>query len=714
MSTVNRFQINGVIDTSENVLDNINTLANSAGCFITWDNIDGVWSVIPNTTASSVKSFDDSNIIGSINVSGSGINELFNAVSISYPNSDLRDSVDTITLSIPSADRFPQEVDNTLNMNLQTVSDPVQAQYIASVELKQNRVDKIINFVADFTANNLKAGDLIDVSNVPYQYVGKDFRIVQIEEVDGDDGTLLFNITALEYDAGVYSTVDLEREIRSKRTGVVPKINNEAIQESDDIDAGKQIGRLLLANAASALFNSLFETDELTGEIKNVLTPREGFIPELAKRNVTIDGPTTVNEGETITLNLTSPSDCCSDEDYNVDYEISGTNITQDDVDVPLKGAVVISGGTGSIDITADKSNVTEGDETFTFKVGCTTHDVTISDTYLDAPVYVLNVNKTTADECDLLTYTLTATNHDNADDIPYVITGIQASDISSGSLSGNFTADWADGATGTVEIQLTVDGDSGTETAIMTVDGGVASVSTSITDGATHSASALPSSIVEGSTSTVTYTTTNVADAVNVPYSITGSGTADITSPALSGTVTISSGTASLSIQTSDNSDDEADRTATVTFGPIPGFASCGTVSTQIIIQDNDATPAGEIDPNNPQVDYDCDYVQVPLAWCGTFDGNRRYLKSMAVKKYCYLPRAVTGGTAVPTAVTVTNPGTPSAAISITTTVNIDATGSAGGIDMSIITAFNTPPNSGNTLLTGSTVETLRGYINL
>lgn len=229
----NAFQINGVVDTKQSVLANLNTLCTSSGCWLSYDVNTGLWSVVINRAGTSVKSFDDSNIIGNINISGSGINELYNAVSIEFPHKDLRDQTDYIDLEIPAADRFPNEIDNTLNIKLQTVNDPVAAQYIASVELKQSRVDKIIEFRSDYTALGLKAGDIIDITSDVYGYTNKEFRITKIVESDPGDGSIQLSITALEYDADVYDDSNLVRIERTKKTGIVPKASNTALTQAD-------------------------------------------------------------------------------------------------------------------------------------------------------------------------------------------------------------------------------------------------------------------------------------------------------------------------------------------------------------------------------------------------------------------------------------------------------------------------------------------------
>lgn len=235
MSTQNAYEINGVIDTSKTVLTNMNDMCTASGCWLTYDITTGLWSVVINQAGSSVKSFDDSNIIGSISISGTGINEAYNKVSVQFPHKDLKDQTDYIDLVIPEEDRFPNEIDNTLTMSLTAMNDPVQAQYIGAVELKQSRVDRIVNFRTDYSVLGLRAGDLIDITSDMYGYSAKMFRITKITEDDKDDGTIELSITALEYDSNVYNSDGLIREVRDTATGIVPKSANSVTAGIDKI-----------------------------------------------------------------------------------------------------------------------------------------------------------------------------------------------------------------------------------------------------------------------------------------------------------------------------------------------------------------------------------------------------------------------------------------------------------------------------------------------
>jgi len=117
------FNINGVIDTNNSVLQNIQLIAEAAGSWVTYDINEGQWAVVINRPGTSQASFNDSNIIGSINVYGSGINELYNAVSIEFPHKDLRDQTDYIDLEIPDSERLPNELDNRLNLSNSLIND---------------------------------------------------------------------------------------------------------------------------------------------------------------------------------------------------------------------------------------------------------------------------------------------------------------------------------------------------------------------------------------------------------------------------------------------------------------------------------------------------------------------------------------------------------------------------------------------------------------
>jgi hypothetical protein len=281
MSTIisSLFNINGVIDTKKTVLANINDICTAVGCWMTYDIAEGQWAVIINKASPTKATFDDANIIGSVNLAGTGINELYNGVSIDFPHKDFRDQTDYVEYEIQAGDRFPNELDNVLKITTQLINEPVQAAYIAGVELKQSRLDKTIEFTTDFTRIGLKAGDIIAVTNEPLGFQGKLFRIMKLQE--NDDEIISVNITALEFDPDIYDPSDLNRKVRIKKTGIVPKSANQAISDQQQ---SVNNGNMISATAGS--FNTVVPTETELGTEQGGDQEGPGGDASIAPRNV--------------------------------------------------------------------------------------------------------------------------------------------------------------------------------------------------------------------------------------------------------------------------------------------------------------------------------------------------------------------------------------------------------------------------------------------
>jgi len=637
MATIDQFKINGLINTSNNVLDNLNALANVSGCYLTWDPSQGKWIVLLNTTSSSVKSFNDSNIIGEINVGGTGVNELYNSVIAKFPNKNTRDTVDVIQLTVPTADRFAQEINNVLELEIPIVNEPVQAAYIASRELKQSRLDKIIEFRSNFEANTVRAGDVIDITNDPLDFTGKLFRVIQIDEEDEDDGNLIFSITAQEYDANVYDpnsginnangTSGLTYEYTSNFTGIKSKLLSEELDLKDDISAGKQIGGLLAANAALGLINSLFSVDEETGAI--------------------------INEGKFA--------------DPNIQSAISS---------VSAPPAVI----TSNLDEVCGGSPVT-------FSIG---HNC--SSCFFDNPQF----------------------------EYPYTITGVTAEEVDV-PLTGTITT------TGTSKVSLVVTASVTTsKTLTITVGGASKSVSVEAApDSYVLNVTASPTSITEGTSTTVSVSTVGYANGTTLNYTISGTATSKVTSPALTGTVTVNGNSATLNIVTADDSVWSTSRSLTVTVGTLvtsPCFIADNTAN--ITVNNNFTTgpapPAyGTIlssvcegttlvetvangtggsftrnTPNSPSCGYVApvtrQYVLTPVVWTGSYDGTTGNLLSISIQKSAYMPLPFEGEPTAEVPLTVSVTSGSSSTVTVLTTRTISTVSTLGGTLLEPIIAFD------------------------
>ena len=217
--TSDRYRINGVLDTSKSVLQNLEALTSSAGSWLSYDSHSGLWGITINKPGSSIASFNDSNIIGSITLNGTGLTDLYNSVKVEFPHIDLNDEKDFVQIDIPAEDRNSNEPDNTLQISYDLINDPVVAQQLGFIELKQSRIDKVIKFVTDFSMFGIKAGDIIDVTNSIYGFDHKLFRVTSVVESDASAGDIQLAITALEYDATVYDE-DFTRYTVTNATGI--------------------------------------------------------------------------------------------------------------------------------------------------------------------------------------------------------------------------------------------------------------------------------------------------------------------------------------------------------------------------------------------------------------------------------------------------------------------------------------------------------------
>lgn len=104
----------------------------------------------------------------------------------------------------------------------------------------------------------------------------------------------------------------------------------------------------------------------------------------------------------------------------------------------------------------------------------------------------------------------------------------------------------------------------------------------------ATYNLARSAATVNEGSTITFTLTTTNVADATTVPYTISGITSGDLSSGSLTGNFTIVSNSATVQVTIASDGATEGSETLTMALDGLG-------VSTTVTINDTSTTPAGE-----------------------------------------------------------------------------------------------------------------------
>ena len=206
MPVVNARLVNGVVRTSEPVWSNLERMAEAMTSWFTYDTHSGLYSWVINEAGNVVTggSLTEADIIGPIQISGSGLTNLYNSVEIEYPSANLRDQPHYVRIELPTTLRNAYEPDNTLQMTSEFLNNQPQAMAMADITLRTSRLDRTVVIVMDYTKINLRAGDIISVTSDTYGWTAKEFRIMRVREIEGDDGSLRLEFTCSEYDDTIY------------------------------------------------------------------------------------------------------------------------------------------------------------------------------------------------------------------------------------------------------------------------------------------------------------------------------------------------------------------------------------------------------------------------------------------------------------------------------------------------------------------------------
>ena len=211
------------------------------------------------------------------------------------------------------------------------------------------------------------------------------------------------------------------------------------------------------------------------------------------------------------------------------------------------------------------------------------------------APVatFSLAADGSTVSEGGDVVFTLTTTNVAAGTEYAYVISGVNSSDLSAGTLTGLAEVD--SNGKATVSVGLKNDTTTeGAETLTMTVAGETSSVT--VTDSsttpaaattatATYSLAADSSTVSEGGDVVFTLTTTNVAAGTEYAYVISGVNSADLSSGSLTGLAEVDSdGKATVSVGLKNDTTTEGAETMTMTVA---------SQTASVTVTDSSTTPA-------------------------------------------------------------------------------------------------------------------------
>jgi len=220
-STQPRYKVNGVIDTGQNVLPNIDRIMLACDSWNQYNAATGKWAVVINKATASTFAFDDNNVIGEIKTSLLDLTNSVNEIEAQFPSKLNRDQRDVVYLETPVGLLYANEPINKYSCNFDLVNDSVQATYLANRILEQAREDLIVTINAAYPAIQVDAGDVVTLTNVAYGWNAKLFRVMKVSEISLPDGNLGATLDLSEYNAQVYDDLAITQYSPSPNSNLV-------------------------------------------------------------------------------------------------------------------------------------------------------------------------------------------------------------------------------------------------------------------------------------------------------------------------------------------------------------------------------------------------------------------------------------------------------------------------------------------------------------
>ena len=220
-ATQARYRINGVIDTGEQILSNVNKIMMACDSWMSYESATGQWAPVINKSTATSFAFTDANIIGDIRVSVTDLASSINQIEASFPFKGNKDQPEYIRIATPGGLLYSNEPVNKLSTSFDLANDSVQAEYLANRLLEQAREDLIVSFSTAYTGIQVNAGDVVSVTNAAYGWTDKLFRVLKVQESSLPDGNLGAHVELSEYNEQVYDDLSILQFTPSPNSNLV-------------------------------------------------------------------------------------------------------------------------------------------------------------------------------------------------------------------------------------------------------------------------------------------------------------------------------------------------------------------------------------------------------------------------------------------------------------------------------------------------------------
>ena len=222
-STITRFRFDGLIDTSQTIMSNIQLMANCCDCLVRYNEITAKWGVVTQQpTYSSAMTINNSNIVGAISVTPLDIANSYNIAEVKFVDGTQQDTFATAIFDLAVVNpalMYPNEPINKQQITLPLVNNDVRAQLLANRFLESCREDLQVQCVVGYVGIQLEAGDIVEMTNANYGWLNKTFRIQKVTENFADDGQVTASLVLSEFNSAVYDDANITQFTPSPNTG---------------------------------------------------------------------------------------------------------------------------------------------------------------------------------------------------------------------------------------------------------------------------------------------------------------------------------------------------------------------------------------------------------------------------------------------------------------------------------------------------------------
>ena len=203
-TTGKRYTLNGVVDTSATLIDNLEQLLLSCAGNVSWTA--GKWSLKLDKPLSSIYSFDPSNISAEnpLEFAMIDIRNKQNALKIRYVNPSIDYQLDMTAVNSPVYKLQDKGRLLERELELPFTTDKQIATRLAMLALKKSRVRMQCKFRALIGSLDVASGDVVDITYPAFNWVNKLFKINKIDLTS--EGELDYECE--EYDPLVYDVDD--------------------------------------------------------------------------------------------------------------------------------------------------------------------------------------------------------------------------------------------------------------------------------------------------------------------------------------------------------------------------------------------------------------------------------------------------------------------------------------------------------------------------